>query len=142
MAELTITSASCLATGTFTKDVGQAGETITAGMGVYKKSTDNKFYKMQNDGTAEESGSGVVQGISLTDSVLAGQYFVFLTSGTITIGAVVVAGTYYYVGATAGALCLYSDIATGGTKYVTIVGYATTTAIIKVAIDATGILKA
>ncbi len=142
MAELTIVSASCLATGTFAKDYGQAGETITAGMVIYKKASDSKFYKSQNDGTAEESGVGVTMGISLTDSVLAGQYFAYLTSGTITIGATIVAGTYYYVGATAGAICLYSDIATGGTKYISIIGYATSTTVLKVAFDATGILKA
>ncbi|HWH79617.1 MAG TPA: hypothetical protein VNT76_19695 [Candidatus Binatus sp.] len=142
MAELTITSSACLATGSFQKTLGQAGETITAGMVVYKKSSDGKMYKAQNDGTLEESCSGVDNGVSLTDSVLAGQYFVYLTGGTITIGATVVAGTAYYLGATAGSISLFSDIGTGGTKYVTIIGFATTTAIINVAINPTGTFKA
>ena len=142
MAELTITSSSCLGTGTFTSAIAQAGQTITAGMVVYKKSSESKWYKSQNDGNSEESGVGVEMGISMTDSVLADQYFVIIKSGTITIGATVVAGTSYYVGATAGAICLFSDIGTGGTKYITFVGYATTTAIINVSLNATGLFKA
>jgi hypothetical protein len=141
MAELSITAASCLATGTHQKTFGQAGETITAGMVIYKKASDSKFYKAQNDGTAEESGSGVDMGIAL-GAATASQYLVYLTSGTITIGATVVAGTQYYVGPTAGMIGEYSDIATGGTKYVTFIGYATSTTIIAVAFNATGILKA
>ncbi len=141
MAELTITVAQVLPTGTYTKTYGAVAEAVTQGQVCYQLA-DQTWKLAQNDGTALESGSGTNMGIAI-GAALTGQFTVFLTGGTITIGtALVVAGTTYYVGATAGSICLFSDIATGGTKYISIIGYATTTAIISVSFNATGLFKA
>lgn len=145
MATLSITAASVTvaASATATKLVVQAGETITGGMPIYKKASDGLWYKMQADGTAVESGSTLDTttqvGISLGGGT-AGVWFVVCTTGPITIGATVVVGTHYYIHATAGLIGLFSDLASG--NYITDIGYATTTAIISVAFNATGLTLA
>lgn len=128
MATLSITATSVTAAiNGVAKQSVQWGETMTAGCPVYQKAADGLFWKMQADGTAAESGVGVVYGVALSGGN-SSQWGVIATSGPVTIGAVVVVGTHYYVHATAGLIGLFSDLAS--TNYITDLGYATTTAII------------
>lgn len=134
MADVTITAGSVAPSGsTYTKTLVTFGEAVTQGMSVYLKSSDSKYYKAQADGTAEES---TVAGIALS-SCSTNQLGAILTSGTLTIGGTVVKGTPYYVSTTAGGICPFGDL--GSTNYVSLIGFATTTGIISVSLNPTGI---
>lgn len=137
MAALAVTANNCIVTGTYAKMLCQLGETVTAGQVLYQKSTDSKFYKAQCDGTAEESGSGVTMAIALAGGV-ASQFIGGLTSGTVTSGATHTKGYPVYLHSTAGSFTeTIADITSG--YYVTQIGVATTTAIMNVSFNATGL---
>lgn len=121
MADIAVTPASVAPGASSTQIQGIAGETITAGMAVYQKSTDSKWYKALASGTAQQSGNGVTYGIALTGSS-AGQPIVVDTSDPngIAIGGTTVVGTLYCVSATAGGICPWVDLV--ATNYVTVLG--------------------
>lgn len=132
MADLTITAASVAKdTATAQTASGIAGETITAGMALYQLASDSKLYKADANSAA---AIGVI-GVSLHAS-LAGQPIVYQTSGKITIGATVAVGTIYVLSATAGGIAPSTDLASGW--YTGIVGVATTTTVITLAINQFG----
>ena len=143
MADITITAASVVPGANATQIQGTAGETITAGMAVYLKSSDSRWWKAQADGTSAESGVGSnTLGVALTGSS-AGQPIIVDTADTngITIGGTTVVGTVYCVSATAGGICPWADLAS--TNYVTIVGVGDTSNKIKMIVGgATGIAHA
>lgn len=140
MADLSITAANvAVSASARVNNTANAGETITAGMSVYLKAADGRWWKAQCDGVIAESGSGVLRGIALHGS-LAGQPLAVMEAGDIVIGATVTVGTEYYVSATAGGICPVADLAS--TNYLTIVGYAITTTVIRLLMTATGIQKA
>jgi len=132
MTDVSITAANVVPTGTYAKSIVTYGETITAGQSLYLKASDGKYWKTQCDGTAEEAAAG---GIALVGGG-ANQLGVLLTSGTLTIGGTLVAGRHYAVSRAAGGICPESDLVS--TDKVTILGLATTTAIINVNINVTG----
>ena len=119
MADITITAANVVKTSADTI-TGTAGETITAGMAVYLKASDGRYWKAQADGTAAEA---TVVGVAL-HAALAGQPLTIATSGTINIGATT-AKVFYYVSATAGGIAPVADLTSG--QYISSVGYATAT---------------
>ena len=143
MADITITDTSCVpAASVVYAPQYPFGETVTAGMVVYLKASDSKWYKAvaTSGGTAEQSGSGVVMGIAMCGGA-ASQPGVVAVGGTVTIGGTLAAGVFYYVSQTlAGKFSLPADLGSG--DYVSIIGYATTTAILKVAPVATGLTLA
>ena len=118
----------------------KAGEAFDAGMVVYRKASDGKWWKAQCDGTAEESGVGVQIGIAITTGV-ADQYVVVQTGGDINLGATVaIAAGPYVVSATAGGIAPMADLAS--TNRLTWVGYAISTSIVRLWLTATGLQKA
>lgn len=119
MADLTVTAASV--TGV-TQSI-LAGETITAGMSVYLKTSNNRWMKAQCDGTAEEAGSGTDTGIALHGS-LNGQPLIVQKTGICTPGATVAVGTIYCISATAGGICPIDDLVS--TNKVSILGIGAT----------------
>ncbi len=133
MADLIVTAASVLFT-TGQKVTGVAGETITAGMGVYLKSSDSELYKAQADGTSAEA---TAVGVALHASG-DGQPLTYAAQGsTINIGATTAKTTTYVVSATAGGVAPQADLTAG--QYITRLGYATATdGTFKVDIVATG----
>lgn len=136
MAILSITAASVAAGSDAQKDTGGlAGETITAGQLVYRKSTDSRWWLLQQDGTAEEAGVGVQTGIALHGS-LAGQPLSVQTGGSITIGATIAAGVVYYGHDTAGGIGPVADNGSGDRIF--IVGYGTSTTVMQLLLRATG----
>lgn len=135
MADLTITAAS-VQKGVNSPITGVAGETITAGQGVYVKASDKRLWKAQADGTAAEAEA---VGVALNGGA-AGQPIAYQKTGTITIGATVAVGTIYVVSATFGGIAPWADLA--ATNYVTIVGVGATTGTIALAFNATGIQHA
>ena len=123
MADLTITAASVVQGALARTEVGIAGETITAGMAVYKASTGLWMKADSNSATAEARAATA---IALTGSSL-NQPIVVQTSGTITIGATMTAGIQYYLSDTAGGICPVADIGSG--EYVDLVGLSTSTTV-------------
>jgi len=122
MADLSITATSVVTvSGTVIKKV--AGETIVAGDAVYVKAADGKAWKMQADGTSEESGVGVDFGIALNGGS-AGQPILFQVDGSVTLGGSTTAKTTsYMVSAAAGKICPQADLIS--TNKITYLGYAT-----------------
>lgn len=123
-ADLSITAANVAiasTTGARTSTV-QWGETITAGMCVYKKASDGKYYKSDND---VDSATANALGIALTGGSADG-YGIVMTAGTLNIGATTAKGMAYVVSDTAGGIRPVSDTWTTG-EYITHLGYATNT---------------
>ncbi|WEX76893.1 hypothetical protein PYH37_005244 [Sinorhizobium numidicum] len=108
MADLSINSALVVGGTNSTRDTGTAGETITAGQAIFLNSTTNKWMKSDNNGT----GTRTVHGLALNGASLD-QPVSMLKSGDITIGATLVAGTDYWLSATAGGICPRADVTTG-----------------------------
>lgn len=137
MADLSITANSVVqGAGATVIKTGVWGETVTAGQGVYQKSSDSKWYKAQCDGTAEESGYGVSVGVALAGGALNQPAFV-QTGGTITIGATVAVGTVYVVSETAGGICPWADL--NSDDRLTVLAYASAAGVLTLAVSATGV---
>jgi len=144
MADITVTAANVAkGSGAVINHDFVAGETITAGMAVYRKESDGRWWKAQCDNTAEEVGNGSASvprfGVSL-HGALAGQPLSVQTSGPYTAGGTVVAGTPYVVSATAGGICPHADLVS--TNKVTFVGYGISTTQIQIAPIVTGLTVA
>lgn len=121
MANLTITAANVTSNNdTLSYRSYQAGEAITAGQVVRVDGTTGKLVLSQAD-TADNS---TILGIALT-SCGTDEYLVIADSGSYVSGATMVAGTFYVVSNTAGALCPFTDLTTG--QYASYAIYATTT---------------
>lgn len=134
MADLVITAANVLAGSDAITGSGIAGATITAGQTLYQDASDSNELKPA-DSNAGASTSAAV-GIAL-HAALTGQPIKYVKSGSITIGATVAVGTIYVVSNNAGGIAPSSDLAQGW--YTTILGIATTTAIIDVSIKSGGV---
>jgi hypothetical protein len=125
-ADLTVTAASVAPGSDAVTVAGTAGEALTAGQAVYRKSADRKWYKADcNSATAEVR---VASGIAATGSA-AGQPVVVQTGGSITIGATVTNGTVYFLSGTAGGIRPAADNTTG--DYPQAIGIATSASVIK-----------
>jgi hypothetical protein len=135
MANLAPTAANVVPDDGFVYVDGVAGETLTAGMLVYLKSSDTRYWKAHCETSA---ATAVVAGVVL-NGASAGQRVSVMTGGTVTIGDTVGVGTIYIL-STAGLICPVTDLATS--DYVTILGTATTAAKIKLGILVSGVLKA
>jgi hypothetical protein len=125
-ADLTITAASVAPSTDAVTVAGTAGEALTAGQPVYKKSSDGKWYKADcNSATAEVR---IASGVALTGSA-ANQPVVVQTAGSITIGATVTNGVVYYLSGTAGGIRPVADNTTG--DYPQTIGMATSASVVK-----------
>jgi hypothetical protein len=139
MAALTQTPANVKLTTNVRAKPVQYGETITQGQPIYKSTTDSKYYR--SDANIQ---AGQADGIALTPGVLNdfGQMAVPGSSPgdtLINVGATLAVGMVYCVGATAGQIVPYADLTTG--DYVTILGVATTTALLDLKIINSGAQK-
>lgn len=137
MADLSITAASVIAGTDATVLTGTAGEVITAGQSVYYNSTTSKWLKAQSDGTTAEAGNAGL-GIALTGSS-TNQSINLAITGTITIGATVVAATQYIISSTAGGICPIADLPSS--NYLGLLCYANSTQTVVMNKLATGVQK-
>lgn len=130
MSDLSITPASVLA-GTNAEIVrGTAGATITAGQAVYLDTASTGEWLLADSDSATVIARGSAKfGIALNGAA-DGQPLAVQTGGSITIGATMTAGTALYLSDTPGGICPFADLATG--DYVTLVGVATTTALMTI----------
>mgnify|MGYP006298685951 FL=1 len=132
MAELVVTPANVAAYAGADVDHGEiAGEDITAGQVVYK-AADGAFYATAYD-TAEHAAA---YGVAL-NSAAAGQPLSIIRSGGLNPGAAVVVGAVYVVGSMDGAIAPVTDLVAG--EYLTLLGIATTTSRIDLAINRSGV---
>lgn len=137
MADLTITATSVVkGTGAQIDRTRVFGEAVTAGQPVYLKDSDGKYWKAQSDGNSAEAAA---LGIALNGGA-ADQPAAVQTGGSLTIGATVAAGVFYYVSNTAGGICPVGDLGTG--DYVTAICYGTSTSAVTVLPVATGVTLA
>jgi len=116
------------------------GEAITQGMPVYKSTATNpaKYYKADSNVSA---AAATAVGIALTACSGDGGYFVMMSGNEVLVnlGATLVVGTTYCVGATAGTIVPIADLTTG--DYPFILGTATTAALLKTAFAGAGVVK-
>lgn len=132
MADLIITAANVVRVNGTTKSDKVFGETCTAGQTVVLKETDSRWWKADNNVDAATASIG---GIALNGGA-AGQPAVVLQNGDVTIGATVAVGSTYVVSATAGGICPIADLAS--TNFVSYVGYAISTTVLRLNILPTG----
>ena len=130
MADLVIT-ASAITPGTatgfsFNRNTSIAGETITAGQSVYIKAADSKAWLADSNASVDTAAA---VGISL-HAALAGQPIAYGTSGPLNFGAILLAGKWYVVSATAGGLAPIADLTTGWYSTVMFYGYSTSVGIL------------
>lgn len=141
MADLVLTPSAILAGAGAKVTSGTAGATIIAGQVVYLDSTTTgKWHHADSDAaTAAARGQGANVGIAL-NGASNGQPIDVLTEGPITLGAVLTAGTAYYLSPTPGGICPLADLLTG--DYVTLLGLATSTSVLQVAVQYSGVATA
>lgn len=137
MAALSITAANVVPGSNRVTVTGFAGETITAGMAVYKAAATGLWMKSDADSATAEARS--VGGIALTGSSL-NQPIVVQTDGDITIGATMAVGTIYCLDTGAGGICPSTDVAS--TEYQSVIGIARTAAILQMKINNSGVAVA
>lgn len=136
MADLSVTAANVLPSGTnpVTAD-GVAGETITAGQAVYLDSTTRQYFKADCDSATAAVRQAA--GIAL-NGASAGQPLRIQTKGDIVIGATMTAGLAYFLSKTAGAICVYADVASGG--YAGLIGISKSTTVLSLSPNYSGVL--
>ncbi len=124
MAALTQTAGNVIGTS---RKIGTSGDTITAGMPVYRDAADSNKLKRCR---ANAAGTASCNGIALTGSS-SGQPIVYQEdAGNINLGATLTVGETYCVSdATAGAIVPVADLGTG--DYITVLGVATSASNLK-----------
>lgn len=133
-ADLTITAASVVAgSDAAVRDVTW-GTTVTAGKAVTLDSSTGKW--VLADSNHATAALRVPKGIALNGGG-DGQPGRVLTSGSVTIGATLTAGVAYYLSDTGGGICPVADVGSG--ERAVIIGIATSTTVLKVAILDSGV---
>lgn len=137
MPDLTITSAVPVAGSGLVYGDGIAGATFAPGLLAYRDATDGYKFKLA---ITSSQAAAEVEGLALHIAV-AGQPLRILRAGEVTLGTTLAVGMVYCLsGSSTGLLCPVTDVDSG--EYVTIVGVARTTAIMKLNIWNTRILSA
>ena len=132
MTDLTQTAANVQSGNGATLQRKDAAETITAGESVYVDSN-NQLALCENDNSAVEANAG---GIAVNGGA-AGQPVTYQTGGRINVGAALVAGETYVIGAVFGAIAPVADVA--ASEFSTILGIAISTSELEMSLNASGI---
>lgn len=133
MADLVITAANVAPTGNTTIKHGIAAVAITAGQAVYLDAATNTYKLGDCDsGTAADKDC---DGIALNGAA-AGQPLAVGT-GPVDLGAILTAGDAYYLSDTAGGIKPSADLGVGDD--VVFLGHATSTSLLNVRPDVTGV---
>jgi hypothetical protein len=134
MADITITAANVLAGVNADTENGTLGAAATAGQALYKAAADGRWYLADNNAASAEVRAA--RGIALNGGGV-GQPVRVLLSGLCTIGGTMTAGVAYYLSDTAGGICPVADVGSG--EYSCLIGIATTTAILDVKFQYSGV---
>lgn len=135
MADLVITPANVLEGTAARKQTKTAGAQITQGDSVFIDSSD----QMQAAQKDVDAASAAAVGIAL-NSAEAGQPVTFQSGGDIDVGATLVVGETYVVGAAAGGIAPIVDVV--GTEFSTILGIATAAGVLKMGVLQSGVAHA
>lgn len=131
MADLVITAANVLPNSNTVIDrSSSAGATIAAGQAVYKDPTTKQWQLADNNSVT--AAARQASGVSL-NSAAAGQPLAVATSGDLTLGAVMTAGTAYFASATPGAICPDADVGAG--SYPCLLGLAKSASVLTLSIQ-------
>lgn len=138
MADFSITATSVIPSSSANIQKGTAGGTITAGMPVYKDSSDSNKIKPA-DADADASSNAV--GIAVTGAA-SGQVVYYVTNDSaLELGlADSDVGKPLFVSTTAGGICPWEDLATG--DYATFLGMVSTGGTVKMNITRGGVIPA
>lgn len=134
MTDLVVVPASVLAGANAQRAAGTAGVAITAGQAIYLDPVTNRYLLADNN--AVDVNARKPTGIALNNAAPS-QPINLLTSGDITIGAAVVAGTDYFLSGAPGAICPRADVV--ATMNVTLIGLAKSATVIAVDIQSSGV---
>lgn len=134
MADLVITAANVLAGASASILNGIAGEAIAAGKAVYQASTTKKWMLADSNSATPEARKATaiaLNGAALNQPVAVQQ------GGDITLGAVLTAGTAYYLSDTPGGICPIADVGSG--EYVCLLGLAKSASVLGLDIQFPGV---
>lgn len=135
MAAITVTASGVSAiVGNTIVDSGISNDTITAGQALYKDGANSN--KLTRASSTSSLATSQAVGVSL-HAALAGQIVNFATGGDMNFGSGLTANTALIVGTAAGAIAPIADLTTGW--FLTLLGLATTTGILRLAIKTTGV---
>ena len=135
MADLTVTAANCVVSGTGQRRFsGTAGEAIAAGKTIVLDPTSKKY--MLADSNSATAALRTPDGIALNSASL-NQPINGMSEGDLTLGATMVANTPYYQSDTPGGICPIADVGAG--EYLSQIGIAKSTTVLSVAIRSTGV---
>src|SRR5688500_3774536 len=134
MADLSVTAASVVAGTAAQTTNGNAGETLTAGQALYKAAATGLWLKADSNSATVEARTP--SGIALNGAAI-NQPVRGLTSGPVPLGATLTAGVAYYLSDTPGGICPVADVGSG--EYATLIGIATSTSVLDVDIQASGV---
>lgn len=117
----------------------QLGEAVNAGDLLYLKSADGKWWKADCL-TAEKAGNGTPSNIKMALSNGAANQWVLGADpgGDITLGTVLTKGQIYVLSATGGLFATQPDLV--ATNFLTIIGYATSTSVLRFTPNPTGVV--
>jgi len=135
MTDLVITAANVLEGTQARKQTKTAGASITQGQSVFVDSTD-QLIPAQKD---VDAGTAAAVGIAL-GAAEAGQPVVFQSGGELDVGATLVVGETYVVGAAGGGIAPIADVIS--TEFTTILGVATAAGVLKMGILQSGVAHA
>ena len=120
----------------------QFGEAVTQGQPVYLSTTNSKYYQCDaNDGVAKAVAAGIV----ITPAGIDGYGVIAVPASTpgkslVNLGATLAVGTVYAVSATKGGVAPIADLSSG--QFITVLGVATTTALLDLQIVVSNTAKA
>jgi len=135
MTDLVVTPANVLEGTQARKQTGVAGAAITQGQSVYSD-TSGQLQPAQKD---VDSASAAAVGVAL-NSGEAGQPITYQSGGEVDVGATLVVGETYVVGAAAGGIAPIADVI--ATEFSTILGIATAAGVLKMGILQSGVAHA
>lgn len=131
MADISITAANvALGASTTPTRILQYGEAVTQGQPLYRAAANGKWYRCDANDTAAKA---VVGAIALTPGAADAYGLAALPAtspgqSVINLGATLAVGTVYAVSATVGGIAPIADITSA--QYVSVIGIATTTALL------------
>ena len=132
MADLTQTPANVRINSTTQLTKVVAGETVAPGEPAYRLAADGEYYQAGASTAALAEAAGVF--INYADD---GDVAYIAIGGTIDLGATLAVGAVYVVSNTTGNIMPSSDLSTG--EFSTVLGIATTTALLDLSIKASGV---
>ncbi|MBY5503134.1 hypothetical protein HFO82_31670 [Rhizobium leguminosarum] len=141
MTDISVTASAVVAGASAQTKTGVAGAVLTAGDIVYLDSTTTGKWQLADSDAAAAEARGQTSniGVALNTAAL-NQPVIVQVSGPVTLGAVLTAGTGYYLSDTPGKLCPFADDVGG--DYITLMGLAASTSVLNIDVQYSGVASA